>query len=284
MGGVLLNKVKLITDSTCDLPDYIINKYDIEVLPLLVNFGEESYRDGIDINLHTLLMRISEGDVFPTTSQVNPQRFIDCYKKYLDEGYKILSIHFSSKMSGTYASALIAKETLETDDIIVIDSKNVTSGLGLLVLKAAKLKEEGIEIEEIEKRIREAIPHVKSVLAFPTLDNLIKGGRLSKTSGTIANILGIKPILSISNGELAVIDKVRGSKKAIRYVVDKFYQLNPNKDEVCILLHVENQDMLDSVRVALVEKNTEFIECQVGCVVGVHAGPGACGLFFIEEY
>lgn len=279
-----MNKIKIITDSTCDLPEYIIKKYDIEVLPLLVNFGEESYLDGIDINLHTLLMRISEGDVFPTTSQITPQRFIDCYKKYLDEGYKILSIHFSSKMSGTYASALIAKETLETEEITVIDSKNVTSGLGLLVIKAAKFKEDGLDIQEIQKKIMETIPHVKSVLAFPTLDNLIKGGRLSKTSGTIANILGIKPILAVSDGELSVIDKVRGSKKAIRYVVDKFYQSNPKKNEPCILLHVENQDMLDSVRVALLENKTEFLECQVGCVVGVHAGPGACGIFFIEDY
>ena len=279
-----MDKIKIITDSTADLPEYIVKKNDIEVLPLLVNFGEESFKDGVDINLHTLLMRIEEEDIFPTTAQINPQRFMECYNKYLAEGYKIISIHLSSKMSGTYQSALIAKDMINTGDILVIDSNNVTSGMGLLVLKACSLREEGLSATEIAEKVKEAIPHVKSVLAFPTLDNLIKGGRLSKTTGTIANILGIKPILAVVDGEMKVIDKVRGSKKAIRYVIDKYNELNPKKDEMCILLHVENVDMLDYIRVNLVDNNVSFIECQVGCVVGAHAGPGACGLFFIEEY
>lgn len=196
-----MDKIKIITDSTRDLPSYITNKYDVEVLPLLVNFGKESYRDGVDITLHQLLMRIKEQNEFPTTAQVNPQRFLECYKKYIDEGYKIISIHLSSKMSGTYQSACIAKGMLETDDIIVIDSNNVTSGMGLLVLKACKLKEQDKTHEKIAQEVIEAIPHVKSILAFETLDNLVKGGRLSKTAGIIGNILGIKPILAVEDGE-----------------------------------------------------------------------------------
>ena len=107
----IIEKIKIITDSTSDLVSYIVNKYDIEVLPLLLFFGEESYHDGVDISLHSVLERIKMGADFPTTSQVIPQRFYDCYKKYLDEGYKIVSIHLSSKMSGTYQSACMAKET-----------------------------------------------------------------------------------------------------------------------------------------------------------------------------
>lgn len=279
-----MEKIKIITDSTSDLPEEIIKKYDIEVLPLLINFGQETYKDIVDIKLHELLTKMEESNEFPGTAQVNPQRFLECYKSYIEKGYKIVSIHISSKMSGTYQSGCIAKEMLESDDIVVIDSLNVTSGLGLLVLKAAKLKEEGLGIKEIEDEIKSLIPHVKSVLAFESLDNLVKGGRLSKTAGIIGNILGIKPILSIQNGEIGVIDKVRGSKKSIRFILDYLDRKGIKDGETSILLHVENKDILDALRESLKLMEKEFIECQVGCVVGIHSGPRACGVFFIEKY
>lgn len=279
-----MDKIKIVTDSTADLPPEIIKKYDIKVLPLYVNFKEETYRDGVDINLHELLNKMDEEDGFPGTAQVNPQRFSECYKKYIDEGYKIISIHISSKMSGTYQSACIAKNMLNTDDIIVIDSRNVTSGLGLLVLKAAKLKEKGLSIKDIEKEIKKTIPHVKSALAFDSLDNLVKGGRLSKTAGMIGSVLGIKLILDVEDGEMAVMGKVRGSKKAIRTILKYLEEKGIKEGETCILLHVEDKDVLGNLRENLIQRNVNFIECEVGCVVGVHSGPGACGIFFIEDY
>jgi len=279
-----MKKIKIITDSTADLPQYIVDKYDIEVLPLLVNFGEESFKDGIDIHIKELLDKIDDSEMFPGTAQVNPQRFLECYKSYLDQGYKIVSIHLSSKMSGTYQSASIAKDMLDTDDIVVIDSVNVTSGLGLLVIKAAMLKENGHDIKEIEDEIKKAIPHVRSVIAFESLDNLVKGGRLSKTAGIIGNILGIKIILSVKDGEMAVIDKVRGSKKALRYLIDYVEKVGIKENEPCIFLHVDNEKVIPTLRESLGERNNEFIECEVGCVVGVHAGRGGCAIFFFEEY
>lgn len=280
----IIEKIKIITDSTSDLISYIVNKYDIEVLPLLLFFGEESYYDELDISLHSVLEKIRMGEVFPTTSQIIPQRFYDCYKKYLDEGYKIISIHLSSKMSGTYQSACMAKEMLETDDIIVIDSVNVTAGLGLLVIKACELSEQGLNINEIEAKILKAIPHVKSALAFETLENLVKGGRISKTAGIIGHLLGIKPILAVKDGEMVVIDKVRGSKKAIKYILEYCEKIGMKKDELSMLLEVENKDILDILRLNLLQKKIDFIECQAGCVVGIYAGAGACGIFFLENY
>ena len=279
-----MEKIKIVTDSTSDLPEEIIKKYDIEVLPLLINFGEETYKDIVDIKLHELLIKMEQSDEFPGTAQVSPQRFLECYKSYIEKGYQIVSIHISSKMSGTYQSACVAKEMLETDDIIVIDSLNVTSGLGLLVLKAAKLKEAGFGVREIESEIKELIPHIKSVLAFESLDNLVKGGRLSKTAGIIGNILGIKPILAVENGEIGVVDKVRGSKKSIRFILDYIDKKGIKSGETSILLHVENKDILDALREALKLMGKDFLECQVGCVVGIHSGPRACGVFFVEEY
>lgn len=279
-----MERIKIITDSTADLPKGLVDKYDIEVLPLVVSFGDESYLDGIDINFKELIAKMNQSDIFPTTSQINPSRFYDVYKKYLEEGYKILSIHISSKMSGTFQSACIARDMLETSDITVIDSVNVTSGLGLIVLKACKLKTEGKNIEAIKEEIIRDIPHVKSALAFESLDNLVRGGRLSKTVSVIGSALGIRLILEVKNGEIAVMDKVRGTKKAIRTLIDYVHDKKIKRGELCMILNAENQEILEALRENMLHNRLEFIETEVGCVVGTHSGTRAAGVFFIEEY
>lgn len=279
-----MDKIKIITDSTSDLPIEIINKYNIEVLPLIVHFGEESYKDGVDIRLPEFLNKMEVSGIFPTTSQINPQRFYECYKKFLDDGYKIISIHLSSKLSGTYQSACIAKEMLESEDIIVIDSLNVTSGLGLLVIKACRLAQQGIDIKQIENKLHEVIPHIKSALAFESLENLVKGGRLSRAVGAIGNLLNIRIIIEIKDGELGVLGKVRGSKKASKTILDYIREKGMKEEEPCILLQAENKDILEVLKENLFFRKIEFIQCEVGCVVGTHSGTGACGMFFIENY
>lgn len=279
-----MEKIKIITDSTSDLPLEIINKYNLEVLPLTVHFGNEVFRDGLDIKLPEFLNKMNNSGIFPTTSQINPQSFYECYKKYIEEGYKILSIHISSKMSGTYQSACIAKEMLESDDIIIVDSLNVTSGLGLMVLKACILREEKYSLKEIHDNLIEIIPHIKSAISFESLDNLVKGGRLSKTAGVVGTILGLRLILEIKDGEIAVMDKVRGSKKASKSILDYVELKGIKEEEPCIILQIENKDIYEALRENLINKNRDFIECEVGCVVGTHSGSGACGIFFIEKY
>lgn len=279
-----MEKIKIITDSTADLPEYILKKYDIEVIPLFINIEKNSYRDGVDIDIHTLLDIMDKSDTFPSTTQINPQIFLECYTSYIKQGYKIISIHISSKMSGTYQSACIAKEMLGTEDVMVMDGMNVTSGLGLQVIKAARLKEEGLGVKDIGNKIKEISPHIKSTLVFNSLDNLVKGGRLSKRAGIIGNILGIKIIVEIRNGELIVVDKVRGSKRTLKNMVDYIDKKGIKRGEVSILLHVGESDVLNALRRHLEERKIEFIECEVGCTVGVHSGSGACGVFFIEKY
>ena len=278
-----MKKIKLITDSTSDLPHYIIEKYNIEVLPLNINIGKTSYTDGVDIDFKTLLKKINEGQGFPSTSQVTPKRFIDCYNKYLSQGYKIVSIHLSSRMSGTYHSACVSKDMVQSDDIVVIDSKTVTAGLGLLVIKAHNLIEEGKSIFEIEKEVINTIPKIQSILAFDTLEHLVKGGRLSKTSGFIGTVLGIKPILTVKDGEIVVKEKIRGSKKALKYILEGLQDINIDENVPLMLLNAENEDMIESLREKLNHKNYNFIELDVGCTVGTHSGPRACGVFFIEK-
>jgi DegV family protein with EDD domain len=279
-----MEKIKIITDSTADLPLEIIQKYDIEVLPLTVNFGEESYRDGVDIKFPEFLEKMRSSEIFPTTSQVNPQSFYECFKGYIEEGYKIICISLSSKLSGTYQSACIARDMLENENIIIMDSLNVTSGLGLLVLKACRLRGEDFSIKEIQQEILKTIPHVKSALAFESLENLVRGGRLSKAAGVIGGLLGIRPIIEIKNGELAVMDKVRGGKKAVKTILDYIDKKGIKEDETSIVLNAENKDIVEVLKDSMNSRKANFIECEVGCVVGTHSGIGACGIFFIEKF
>lgn len=280
-----MEKIKIITVSTSDLNEDIVKKYDIEVLPLIVNIGEKSYLDGVDISTSKLLEIMKNETRFPTTSQVNPQRYFECFEKYLNEGYKILLLNMSSKMSGTYQSSCIARDMLDKkEDVVVIDTLNVTSGLGVLVLKACRLREEGLSLYEIKDKIEEAIPHVKSALIFNSLDNLVKGGRLSRTAGAIGNILGIKLILEVKDGEMAVMNKVRGTKKAVKTVLEYTSRLGFSEKDTAILLHIDEEEVRASLRVNLESNNNNFIECEVGCVVGAHCGAQACGIFFIEKY
>jgi DegV family protein with EDD domain len=279
-----MEKIKIITDSTVDIPIDLLTKNDVDILPLLINFGEESYLDGVEIDLRTMLKRIEQEDALPTTAQVTPNRFYECYKRYIEDGYKIISIHLSSDMSGTYNSACIAKDMFDTEDIIVIDSENVTSGLGVLVLKAIALKEKGMSIKEIEHELMLAIPHIKSALSFESLDNLVRGGRLSRTAGVIGSVLGIRLLLEVKQGKMSVMDKVRGSKKATKEIIRTFESLKRKTGEPVVLLHIENQDIYEPLKEYLNENNIEYIDSEVGCTVGIHSGPKACGLFFIEEF
>ena len=278
-----MEKIKIITDSTLDLPADLVREKGIEVLPLLINFGEESYLDGVEINTHDMLERIEKENILPTTAQVTPSRFEETFKKYLDEGYKIVTLTLSSEMSGTYQSACIAKNMLESDDIVVIDSRNVTSGLGVLVLKACEFRDNGDNIFEIEEKIKNLIPKVKSSLSFESLENLVRGGRLSKTAGTIGSVLGLRLILEVKDGQMAVKDKVRGSKKALKKAISDFENGNVDFDSPIVIDEILNEEIYEGLKKYFEEKNIEYIHGIVGCTVGIHSGTKACGVFFIEK-
>ena len=278
-----MQKIKIITDSTLDIPAELIEKNDIEVMPLLINFGEDSYLDGVDITPSEMIERINKENVLPTTAQITPTRFEETFKKYLDQGYKIVTLLISSEMSGTYQSACIAKDMLETEDIVIIDSKNVTSGLGLLVLKACRLRDNGASIKEIEEEILNTRDKVKSTLNFESLDNLVRGGRLPRVAGAIGTALGLRLILEVKDGKMAVKDKVRGSKKALKKLISDFESADVDFNEPIVLLDLLNEDVYFELKKYLEEKDIEYIDAKVGCTVGIHSGIKPCGLFFIVK-
>ncbi|EKQ58146.1 MULTISPECIES: DegV family protein [unclassified Clostridium] len=278
-----MEKIKIITDSTADLCKEIYEKYDIEVLPLLINFGEDSYLDGVEISTSEVFERIKSENILPTTAQVTPNRFIEVYKKYLNEGYKIISIHMSSVMSGTYQSAFIAKEMIESEDIIVVDSQNVTAALGILVLKAAKLREKGYNLLEIQEELNRSRNNVKLSVYFDSLEYLVRGGRISKTAGAVGNMLGIKLILEIKDGIMSVKDKIRGNKKAIKKIISDLENSNLDDEMPVLLIDVDNAELTELLREYLKNNNFNYLECPVGSTVCIHSGPGCCGLVFLTK-
>ncbi|AQR97546.1 DegV family protein [Clostridium saccharoperbutylacetonicum] len=278
-----MEKIKIITDSTADLSKGVYEKYDIEVLPLLINFGEESYLDGVEINPDKVFEKIEKSNVLPTTAQVTPNRFIEAYKKYLEEGYKIISIHMSSVMSGTYQSACIARDTLESKDIFVVDSQNVTAALGILVLKAAKLREKGFNIVEIEKELNDVKAKVMLSVYFDSLEYLVRGGRISKTTGVVGGVLGIKLILEIKDGIMSVKDKIRGNKKAIKKIISDLENATLDDDVPVILIDVNNIEVKEALKQYMDSNKVNYIECPVGSAVSIHSGPGCCGLVLLTK-
>lgn len=278
-----MQKIKIVTDSCLDIPQEMIKKNNIEVLPVLINFGEESYIDMEEINPKEMQERIEKENILPTTSQVTPSRFEECFRKNLEEGYKVIAIIMSSNMSGTYQSACLAKNMVESDDIVIIDTQTITSGQGLLVLKACKLRDEGLSLEEIEKEILNTIPKVKSSLAFESLENLVRGGRISKAAGAIGTALGLRIILEVKDGIMSVKDKVRGSKKAFKKIISDYEAANVDQNEPVMLLQCENPELYAVLKEYLTSNNIKHIDTEVGCAVGIHSGPKAGGLFFITK-
>lgn len=282
-----MKKIKIITDSTCDLPKDLVQALDVHVIPLQVTINNNTYLDGVDIDIETFFEEMDKTSEMPKTSQIPPAEFESLYKECIHQKYEIISLHLSSKMSGTYQSALIAKDMVGSNNIHVIDSRNVTCGLGILVLKACKLRDEGKNAEEIIMLINNTISHVKSTLNFQSLDNLVKGGRLSKATAFVGGLLGIKLNLAVENGDMVVRDKVRGSKKALKCLIDYLEQQGISEEVTPIILNAaadeENRSVLNGIIDYLKEHNIEYIESEVGCVVGTHSGKNACGIFFIEK-
>ena len=275
--------IKIITDSMCDVPKDYVKSHNIRVMPLTVNFGYESYKDGIDLTLDEFLAKLEKSEVLPTTSQVPPGDFSEAFREEIALGNKVISIHGSSQLSGTYNSAVMAMEQIGGEDIHVIDSEAITLGAGVLVIKAARLAEEGLESEEIVKEIEDSKHRLKSLFILDTLKYLHKGGRLSLSASIVGSILNIKPILTVKDGKMELYGKERGIKKAIASVIDTVKENGWTLDgKVIGINHIAD---LENMRLLEEELKREYsikeiIRGEVGSVVATHGGPGAVAFYF----
>lgn len=278
-----MEKIKILTDSCLDLPEELIEKNNIDILPVLINFGDKSYVDREEINLKEMLDKIEREGVLPTTAQITPNRFEEYFRKALDEGYKVVAVLMSSNMSGTYNSACIAKDMIDSDDITIIDTQVITSAQGFFVLKACELRDKGLSPKEIKAEIENMIPKMTASLCFESLENLVRGGRISKTAGVIGTALGLRVIIGFEDGMMVAKDKVRGNKKVLKKIISEYENADVDKNEPVILIEIESPEIKSELKKYLDENNINYIETTPGCAVGIHSGLGACGLFFVTK-
>lgn len=286
-----MNPYIIITDSCVDLPSELASQLALEVIPLSVNIeGTQyyNYLDERDLNTKGFYQLLREG-VIPSTSQINPQRFSDIFEKYLSQGYDILYIAFSSALSGTYNSALIAKEELINNyphqKILIIDSLSASMGQGLLVTYAARLKESGKTINEVYEWVENNKLRLCHLFTVGDLNHLRRGGRLSYAKALIGTILRIKPLLHVNTeGKLVQTGATRGRKSSLEKLVSRMIETIENAEEQVIyishgdcLAEVEELKEIITNRLPVKDVIINF----VGPVIGTHSGVDTIAIFYL---
>ncbi len=273
--------IKLVIDSTADLSQEIIDNYDIKVVPLNVHFGEELFKDGVDLNTESFFSKLKSTTVMPRTSQPSPGDFHSVYSSLLAEGHSVISIHISANLSGTHQSAVIAKNMLPDGDITIIDSKSASLGLGLIAYQCAKLIESGKTVDEIEKIALQLIEDQVICFGVDTLEFLHKNGRIGKASALFGTLLNVKPILTLTQeGVVAPLGKVRGKNKVIPYLVDKAVEKFGDSEVNIAIAHALSPEQSEALLNTAKEKLNvkEVIEGNIGSVIGTHTGPGVIAI------
>ena len=276
--------VKIVTDSTADLPSEMAKKLGITVVPIYVRFGEEVYRDGVDIGCDEFYQKLAEGRTHPSTSQPTPTDFTDIYRQLSKEADEIVSIHLSSKTSGTYSSALQGRELAGAGcRIEVVDSFSISMGLGLIVMAAARLAEAGESLQAVMEEIRQAIPSIHLLGVFDTLKYLLLGGRIGKARALLGSVLNVKPLLTMRNGESLPAGLARTRSKGIERLFN-FVKDALNIQEVAIV-HSTTPDEASSLkeRIGSLFTKERIHISRLGPGLGVHFGPSTLAVALREK-
>ncbi|WP_123039974.1 DegV family protein [Cohnella candidum] len=279
-----MSSVALVTDSTADIPRGMRERLGISMVPLKVMFGSESYLDNIELQPAEFYRKLTGSPVLPTTSQPSPADFFDVFKRLTDEGKSVVSVHLSGAFSGTYQSAMIAKSMFEDDaDITVIDSKSASYGYGMIVVAAAELAARGASKEEIIAEVHRLRREMRLYFLVDTLEFLQKGGRIGKAAALVGSLLNIKPILTIDDeGVINSADKVRGQKRAMARIAELLQaDLGDRPVNLMIALTPGFEENAKDMAALLKERFnvSNYVETEIGPVIGTHAGPGTVGVF-----
>ncbi|CAG7603757.1 Protein DegV [Paenibacillus solanacearum] len=278
-----MSQVRIVTDSTADIPQDIREKYGIEMVPLKVMFGSESYRDGVDIGPDAFYEKLVLSSALPTTSQPSPAEFMDVFKRLAEAGDgPVISLQLSSAVSGTYQSALLAKSMIDDLDLTVVDTKSASYGIGLLAVEAAVAAREGKSKEEILERIAWLRKEMRLYFLVDTLEYLQKGGRIGKAAALVGSLLNIKPILSLNDeGEVYSVEKVRGQKKAMNRIIELLKQDLAGKPIQLVVAYTTGRETAEEL-CSLIREQFEVVSVHythIGPVIGTHVGPGTVAAF-----
>ena len=279
--------VRIITDSASDMSQAEAKAKNITVLPLTISFGEEEYQDGITINNEQFYERLKKKDVFPKTSQVSPFAYEKEIEKARAEGDEVLIITISSKVSGCFQSATIAREH-HPEGVYICDSMHVCGSEYIIVELAVRLRDEGKSAAQIFEILEKEKHRARLATAFDTLEYLKLGGRLSNASAFIGTLFNFKPILKVEEGLISSVGKARGSKKAnlkLKELIESFGEVDTDMPVSLALADKEDQNMMDFCDIAkdIIPPMDKILRTEVGATVGAHAGPGAFAFsFFIK--
>lgn len=281
-----MNKVVIMADSTSDLTQSLIQTRDIKIIPLYVNFGEQSYKDGTDITTVELYKKVDELGYLPKSSAISPGDFMMAFEPYIEQGYDIVLLTIGSKLSGTYQAALVAKDTVEANRVHIIDTNNLSSGGGLLVLKACDLRDQGLSASDIKQAVDQITPLVRSQFAIQTMDYLYKGGRCSALSMFLGSVLAIKPIIQVNDGKLDVYKKSVGKMtRALDIMLEDYFNLFDQIDKDYVMItHSLADKSAEYMKNKIMEKGlvpNQLLETQAGCVISTHCGKGTIGILYI---
>ena len=277
--------VRIIVDSSTDVSEKYREK--IQFVPLTVRFGDKEYLDGVELSKHQFYEMLVESDVLPTTSQATPAAFADCFEAIASAGDSAVVITLSSKLSGTYQSAVLAAE--EYPNIYVVDSQSVAIGTGVLAQYAVELAQQGMGAEEIAQELTQQREKVCVVALLDTLEYLKKGGRISKTVAFAGGVLNIKPVVTVQDGAVALIGKARGSRNGNNLLVEKINQAGGVDFDRPVLLGYTGlspallEKYVEDSK-ALWEKHVDQLDgCLLCSVIGTHVGPGAVAVAFFKK-
>ena len=274
-----MSTVRIVTDSTADLPPQLAAELGITIVPLQVAFGADVYRDGVDITSDEFYRRLAESATLPKTSQPSVGAFEEEFERLCRETDSILSIHISSSLSGTYNSALLARDRFRNRcNIEVLDSRLVSMGLGLVAADCARLARQGADLRTVTHFAKRMIPNVHIHFVVETLDYLQRGGRIGRAQAFVGSLLNIKPILMIEEGEVRPVEKVRSRAKALDRLVE-FVELFPDVKELCVIYSTTPDDVeLILKRIEPLVPRERILISRIGPVVGTHTGPGVLGI------
>lgn len=280
--------IRIISDSTCDLSKELIEKYNIDILPLHIHLGEEEYQDGLTITPDEIYEWADANNTTPKTSAASMIEVIDKFEPYINNGEEIICFSISSSMSANNNVMRLAVEDMEAEDKIhIIDSANLSTGIGLLVVEAAIMAQEGKSADEIVARIEELKPLVSASFVVDTLTYLHRGGRCSSVAALAGGVLKLHPKIVVENGKMDANKKYRGKMSMVikSYVKDMEEDLkNAKKDRVFITHSGCEQSILDEIHGYLAELNVfdEILTTRAGSVISSHCGPGTLGVLFIK--
>ena len=278
----------IVLDSTADFPEARDRYPNMRVVPLYVRFGDESFRDYVDIDPHTFYTRLRTVSSLPTTSQPTPQDFLAAYEELA--GYeRIYSLHLSARLSGTFRSAELAAEEAGGDRIRVVDTETASAAVTMLALAIQRRLRlaAGCSDEEIEALIERYKREAEILFTVDTLEFLAKGGRIGRAKALAGNLLNVKPILTIEEGEIVPVTRVRGRRKALEEFGRRFSEATSDRPGLRVgIAHAEAEGTVEELRavVAAARPQAEIeIVTTLGAVVGTHAGPGTVGFFWFTD-